>query len=300
MLRYIPGNFSFVVNENQRLMLSTAYRELSKRRRLSTPNGTRSGTYWDVIHDPNNEEEIQHAINTADEARPGGGHSGLTMAFTFSAMKNIAVLGWRGYVNEYLQEHAEMPATVPQRARASTWTNPLSRFTRSRSSIIHPTIAQAQGYDEMLQTVIIPHPFDYENQNEDENICSICQEPLFDNTETPVVALSTGTPAENDVAANIIRCGHKFHDRCIREWVETHRHTTCPLCRKPIRKIYPVYVTEERTDNANRPVKVSCSSKGCSIMGGKSRKSRRSNSNKKRKTRRTKLGNKVKKHAKNK
>lgn len=43
--------------------------------------------------------------------------------------------------------------------------------------------------------------------------CSICLNSIF----------------RNDM---VTKCGHVFHERCIKKWLENH--TTCPLCRTQI------------------------------------------------------------------
>jgi len=50
---------------------------------------------------------------------------------------------------------------------------------------------------------------------ESEEICSICLE----------------TYKKNDIM-NILKCGHKYHDKCIDGWIETSHN--CPLCRLSI------------------------------------------------------------------
>jgi len=48
-----------------------------------------------------------------------------------------------------------------------------------------------------------------------EGQCSICIEP-FNSTRTSVV----------------LQCSHKFHEKCIKEWLE--KELTCPNCRQPL------------------------------------------------------------------
>ena len=48
-----------------------------------------------------------------------------------------------------------------------------------------------------------------------EGNCSICIEP-FTSTQTNIV----------------LQCNHKFHSRCIKEWLE--KELTCPNCRQPL------------------------------------------------------------------
>ena len=56
---------------------------------------------------------------------------------------------------------------------------------------------------------------EYKINNASEEICSICLE----------------TYKKNDII-NILKCGHKYHDKCIDGWIETSHN--CPLCRLSI------------------------------------------------------------------
>jgi len=56
---------------------------------------------------------------------------------------------------------------------------------------------------------------EYKLNNVSEEICSICLE----------------TYTKNDII-NILKCGHKYHDKCIDGWIETNNN--CPLCRLSI------------------------------------------------------------------
>ena len=47
-----------------------------------------------------------------------------------------------------------------------------------------------------------------------EELCAIClNDRLIDNDD------------------DILICGHSFHLRCIKQWFETSRISTCPICR---------------------------------------------------------------------
>lgn len=48
-------------------------------------------------------------------------------------------------------------------------------------------------------------------------VCTVCME-----------ALDTCSPANED-GGRIVKCGHVYHERCIRQWVSLHN--SCPLCR---------------------------------------------------------------------
>ena len=71
-----------------------------------------------------------------------------------------------------------------------------------------------------MQVFYFPiHQKEQEKQQiEEEQIeeCSICLEKLEKN---------------NSVV--ILECGHKFHDKCIKNWMKIKK--TCPICRKKIK-----------------------------------------------------------------
>ncbi|KAK1354807.1 Zinc finger, RING/FYVE/PHD-type [Heracleum sosnowskyi] len=48
-------------------------------------------------------------------------------------------------------------------------------------------------------------------------VCTVCME-----------AWDTSTPTNED-GGRIVKCGHAYHERCIRQWVTLHN--SCPLCR---------------------------------------------------------------------
>ena len=48
----------------------------------------------------------------------------------------------------------------------------------------------------------------------EENECAICLEPMQHNIQ-PLL---------------ILRCNHKYHDKCIREWFKAKKSNKCPIC----------------------------------------------------------------------
>lgn len=54
--------------------------------------------------------------------------------------------------------------------------------------------------------------------------CAVCLEPLFDEH---------AVDRENALTVYQFSCGHFFHFRCIREWINRF-HTSCPLCRRAL------------------------------------------------------------------
>jgi hypothetical protein len=67
---------------------------------------------------------------------------------------------------------------------------------------------------------------------EDPEFCPICFEALGSSTH----AVSDGT--HRGTQEDPISCGHKYHIKCIDEWIKTGRRD-CPMCRGPITKLYP-------------------------------------------------------------
>lgn len=49
-------------------------------------------------------------------------------------------------------------------------------------------------------------------------VCTVCME-----------ALDSCTPTSEDHGSRIVRCGHVYHESCIRKWLSLHN--SCPLCR---------------------------------------------------------------------
>jgi len=67
---------------------------------------------------------------------------------------------------------------------------------------------------------------------ENDEFCPICFEPLGSSTHAVSDGTHTGTREDP------ISCGHKYHIKCIDEWIKTGRRD-CPMCRGPITKLYP-------------------------------------------------------------
>lgn len=71
----------------------------------------------------------------------------------------------------------------------------------------------AWKYHLMTRQLSVAQPVTEEElRNSEDMVCTICYEPI----ETPV-----GTRK--------LRCGHVFHELCLRQWLE--EHSTCPYCR---------------------------------------------------------------------
>lgn len=280
-----PGDFRFIDDERQRKMLSTAYKAMGGR--FSFNN------YWRDIRKGKNTDQIIKAIDDADVRKGTGGHSGSSMAFTFGAMKKIADDGWEDYVDKTLLAQREALArTRSEQTRTQEREEENTRRYPDSASTI---------YENMISDVRISPP-----KNVESDICSICYDSLFNNPDKVVVALRNTNEPD-------FGCGHMFHEECIKQWLITsiirdhgiirdhsiiRDHASncqeyCPICKRNVNTIYRVDNLAERTiDDANEETTDG------SIIGGKPRKTRRSNSHKKRKTRRSKLGNKAKQHAK--
>jgi len=66
--------------------------------------------------------------------------------------------------------------------------------------------------------------------------CTICLEELPKGLDFSQSARSSGNGNGNRVAsesaAEILRCGHVFHEACIDKWFGSGGNDTCPICRK--------------------------------------------------------------------
>ena len=300
-----PGDFRFIENTDvydRQRMLSTAYKAMG--------GWFSFNNYWRAIREGRRTDQIQEAINDADVSYGTGGHSALTMTYTFGAMKRIADVGWETYVAETLLAQREAQREARARTRAErTRTRAQEERIRERIMRAHELRLQereeentrryqdsaSEIYENMISADRISPPGNVESDT-----CVICYHSLFNDPAKVVVALrNTNKPG--------FVCGHMFHEECIKQWLITRiidgyargsrDHASncrgcCPTCKGNVNTIYRVDNLEERTiDDANEET-------DGSIIGGKPRKTRRSNSHKKRKTRRSKLGNKAKQHAK--
>ncbi|KAF8789180.1 E3 ubiquitin-protein ligase MPSR1 like protein [Argiope bruennichi] len=72
----------------------------------------------------------------------------------------------------------------------------------------------------------VPQAFPIQNQPNDEIFCSIC--------------LDTTTDLRN----RQLFCGHKFHSRCINDWLRFRY--SCPVCRLPADEITSRYLNRFR------------------------------------------------------
>jgi hypothetical protein len=60
--------------------------------------------------------------------------------------------------------------------------------------------------------------------------CAICTEHLSENELGKVYAIESEQGESPD---GLIRCGHKFHRRCIDAWIKVHMN--CPLCKGKVK-----------------------------------------------------------------
>ena len=80
---------------------------------------------------------------------------------------------------------------------------------------IHPN--NLPNYTIIQNKIIKIQEYKFNNELEPghDTSCSICLENYM----------------KNDII-NILKCGHKYHDKCIDEWIE--KNNNCPLCRLSI------------------------------------------------------------------
>jgi hypothetical protein len=64
--------------------------------------------------------------------------------------------------------------------------------------------------------------------------CSICLEPVLENVVTIQSVAQTNAQRRREG----VKCGHKFHKPCLKEWTD-RGNPTCPECRNIITRIRP-------------------------------------------------------------
>ena len=61
----------------------------------------------------------------------------------------------------------------------------------------------------------------------DQQVDNLTKETVKNNTDFRCpICLEV---VEKDETLDVLKCGHKFHDQCIREWLVKNKH--CPICR---------------------------------------------------------------------
>ena len=156
---------------------------------------------------PRPEGSILRQIDRAIHERYGG-HSGSSYGCTMRNMQGIARLGWNDYVRFYLNRN------VTQTVQPINLPNPNK-----------PIIS-----NEAVFSIL-----DNENSNQ---ICPICLEYLTIE-KSNVFVISNGLCDGDGTNTNPVKCGHKYHIECIREWIDNKKNT-CPICRSDIKIIAPL------------------------------------------------------------
>ena len=77
---------------------------------------------------------------------------------------------------------------------------------------------ESTPYLEKLFKVVTTQPVDMEE------ICIICYEPLGENRNRCGIFSYKHKHGE-------LTCKHKFHEKCIKEWMEKSVNKDCPICR---------------------------------------------------------------------
>jgi hypothetical protein len=74
--------------------------------------------------------------------------------------------------------------------------------------------------------------------------CSIClEETTWIRIYPSTSAITPEPPEQYDKFVRISRCGHVFHDACLRSWFDEQKNT-CPICRKELFRM-PTQVQEQ-------------------------------------------------------
>jgi hypothetical protein len=198
------GDFSFINCEYSREMLQSAFDAVE-----SVPNG------WEaLLPEPANgfmfssraEGSVLKQIDRAISERYSG-HSGSSYACTMRNMQGIARLGWNDYV----------------------------RFNLNRREQSTNSVNQAHSPNSNKPVISDKPVFSILDCKDSNQICPICLEYLVIE-KSNVYVVSNGLC--DGTKANPVKCGHKYHIECIREWIE--KKSTCPICRTDIKIIAPV------------------------------------------------------------
>jgi len=105
--------------------------------------------------------------------------------------------------------------------------------------------------------------------------CLICTDPLINDGEHgQVMACETTVARAAGTEEDKVRCGHKFHRTCIREWLDSQpaAHKVCPECN----------IVVKRLRRANAEIQVGGSRKA--TQRRKSRKNKQSRKNRQRRS----------------
>ena len=203
-------DFSFIRCEYSREMLESAFDAVD-----SVPNG------WDaLLPEPDNgfmfsprpEGSVLRQIDRAILERFDG-HSGASYGCTMRNMQGIARLGWDDYVRFYLNRN-EQPTQQTQS--------------------VHP-VYQVHSNNSNKPVILDEPVFSILECKDSNQICPICLEYLV-LEQSNVYVLHDGSC--NGSKDNPVKCGHKYHLKCIREWV--NKKNTCPICRSDIKIIAPL------------------------------------------------------------
>jgi hypothetical protein len=202
------GNFSFINCEWSKEMLQSAFDAVESVQggwEALLPEPSSGG----FMFSPRPPGSVLRQIDSAISERYSG-HSGASYGCTMRNMQGIARLGWDDYV----------------------------RFYRNRSE---QSVQQAQSINQIHSTnsnkpVISDIPvFSILDCKDSNQICPICLEYLVIEKLNVYVLHDGSLDGSN---TNPVKCGHKYHFECIREWAEKKR--TCPICRSDIKIIAPL------------------------------------------------------------
>jgi hypothetical protein len=116
-------------------------------------------------------------------------------------------------------------------------TDTIVPFIRSFLNVLYPNLSQEITEEEFDNNII--SDINVNDIDQEDLRCSICQIEYTDNrnndsnsdNEDNDVTETSRIDEQNNRVVKLNTCNHNFHYDCIKEWIITNNHTTCPICR---------------------------------------------------------------------
>jgi hypothetical protein len=161
--------------------------------------------------------EFQHnnssRRNTIPRTAPASSSSLFNRFFTPSTRTaNVAPAPVPQQPNNLLDDTFELSFTTPTSNSASVLNTLLGLGPLTVPAAASAPVQRGLSLNELLSNTSLSLYTEVDGSLENDN-CSICTEE-YEN---------------NDIQRKINQCNHKFHSRCLENWVTNHN--TCPLCR---------------------------------------------------------------------
>ena len=112
-------------------------------------------------------------------------------------------------------------------------------------------IYQSKAFLRNVSHVYLPRALS--KQNGQTSDCPICFTPLVDSKEYGmVVACGTTERMAAGTEADRVECGHKFHNKCIHDWIQSPASEgKCPYCKQVIRFLHTANPEPQPNEEGN-------------------------------------------------